>query len=88
MPRGDSPRPSNLCYNCWRKTDHYREYNRGEKRRAYEEDRDIRERVRGKAARRYREKAQDPAFLRREAARKRDSSATRRKRSVEGRGRE
>ena len=78
FPRGDSPRPPGLCYNCWRKTDDYREHNRGEKRRAYQDDGDIRERVRGRAARRYREKAQDPAFLRQEAARKRASGGTRR----------
>ena len=86
LPRGDSPRPQGLCYNCWRETDDYREYNRGEKRRAYQEDGGVRERVRGRAAARYRAKAQDPTFLEQEAARKRDSSVRRRDAGTEREG--
>ncbi len=71
-PRMNSPRPDGICYACWRKTDHYREHNRGEKREAYETKPEQRKRIQQTNAERYRRKARDPGFLEEEAARKRE----------------
>ena len=71
-PRINSPRPEGLCYDCWRKTDHYREHNRNEKREAYDTKPAQRRRIQQTNAERYRRKARDPRFLEAEAARKRE----------------
>ena len=72
-PRMNSPRPEGICYACWRKTDHYREHNRSEKREAYETKPEQRRGIQQGNAERYRMKARDPRFLEEEAARKRES---------------
>ena len=67
----NSPRPDGLCYACWRKTDHYREYNRNEKRRAYQSDPDLRELTKERTLEHYHWKAEEHDFRASEAARKR-----------------